>query len=568
MAIAWIPILGGILFTVGIMGVLVLLAGWKTPIYDFGEEDEEEEEGGVVLVHGYDLDKLAVDDPFLFQLITYLDGLNIYQLHLFAKMLEERLLGLKGGGMIAEFGRDESIKPLRFAQTTNSRALAIENILNAMTGFRSVMELTIFLEFFLDLALDLFGANPFGYLNLLKWAASLRKLDKLVDRIEQIQLIKSKVDRYQQIKKLKEDLDKAGGNIIKLNDAPVSQAEGSGESTASVADYVQGYLVQPAVSLKGFSPIVMIFSVVGLIGILLIGFYGLFGGFNRPIDTIKGTPVADVSQGGELAGDESEIDLAAPTETPFPTPTLSPLDFVLMFGNFTEEQKAQIALAYLLDPEGDWIYSISTQIVLQQLAQVDITGYLAVWLRLNEWAAGNWFNNSYFPCNQEIPGGLVVCPESAGDMPEGRLLMLVMQLAEAVPLADSERFYTYAAVMDADGNPANNFQYNAPYDWDYWQNTDQWYILDWVPPEQSWSVSVLGENWEPLESNARVVIFEDVVVFFIPAGEFTTENPAFRMSAFGHDGSYQPDVSSGDVTGANPSEALLEPIAEEVLIEE
>jgi hypothetical protein len=153
-------------------------------------------------------------------------------------------------------------------------------------------------------------------------------------------------------------------------------------------------------------------------------------------------------------------------------------------------------------------------------------------------------------------------------MPEGRVLMLVMELAEPVPLADPDRFYTYAAVLDADGDPSNNFQYNPPYDWDYWQNTDQWYILDWVPQNQAWTVSVLGQNWEPLKSNARVVIYEDLVVFFIPAEDFTVEYPAYRMSAFGHDGSYQPDVSSGDVTGANPAEELIPVSTGEVLIEE
>ena len=316
-------------------------------------------------------------------------------------------------------------------------------------------------------------------------------------------------------------------------------------------------------------------------------------GFEYPPGSVSCNPVDDCPEGSKcdfdacfclppggwdeiLKGGELSIPLPtakAPTPTsvpPAPTPTLSRLDIILRFGNFTEEQKAQIALAYLLDPEGDWIYSISTQVILEQLAQTDIMGYLGIWLRLNSQAAGSWFNNSYFPCNQEIPGGIVVCPESAADMPEGRILMLVMQLAEPVPLADSDHFYTYAAVLDADGNKANNFQFNPPYDWDYWQNTDRWYILDWNPELGSWSFNVPDINKQSFSdiSNARAVIYEDMVVFFIPADEFSVDYPAFRLSAFGHDGSYSPDVSSGDVTGANPGEELLQPIEEEVLIEE
>lgn len=566
MTAIWIPILGGLMFSAGLIGLLLVLETW---IYDFGEEDvgEEEEEDGeekpVVLTHGYDLDKLAVDDPYLFTLITYLDGLNIYQLHLFATLLKDRMLSLKEGGLIADFGRNASIKMLKIAENTGSRVLAINNILYAITGLQSVLALTIFLEFFVDLALDLFGANPFGFLALLKWAAKLKKLDRLVDRIEQIQLLKSRVDRIQGIKQLKEDFENAGENIIKLNGMGVSQAEETRETSVAVTDIAQAYLIQPVTTNKGWSPTAKILSIVGVIGILMVVFYALFGGFRGTDATAD---MADTTQGESV--DSPELDLDEPTATPAPTPTLSPLDILLRAGNFTEEQKAQLALAYLLDPEGDWIYSISAQIALLELAQVDITGYLGVWLRLNSGATGTWFNNSYYPCDQEIPGGRVVCPPTAGDMPEGRILMLVMQLADPVPQNDPDRFYTYAAVLDADGDPSNNFQFNSPYDWDYWQNTDQWYILDWVPENQAWNVSVVGENWAQVNSNARVVIYEDLIMFFIPANEFSAEYPAYRMSAFGHDGSYQPDVSSGDVTGANPSEALTPLILEEVIIEE
>lgn len=565
MSAIWIPILGGLMFSAGVIGILLVLETW---IYDFGEDDEddqEEDEKRVVLIHGHDLDKLAVDDPFLFSLITYLDSLNIYQLHLIAKLLMERLISLKEGGMIAEFGRDETIKMLEIAQITGSRVLAINNIILALTGFRDVIALTIFMEFFVDLALDLFGAKPFGFLNLLKWAAQLKKLDKLVDRIEKIQFLKSKADRIKDINKLKEDLEKAGGNIIKLNDGSVSQADETGGSSASAVDYAQAYLIQPITTNRGWSPTAMVLSVVGMIGLLMVVLFALFGGFRG---TDAGADMVDSPQGESVSAPELEVD--EPTITPAPTPTLSPLDIILRAGNFTEEQKAQLTLAYLLDPEGDWIYSISTQPARRKLNQADITGSLATWLRMNSNAVYTWFNNSYYPCNQEIPGGRVVCPPTAGDMPEGRVLMLVMQLADSVPQADSELFYTYAAVLDADGNPDNNFKFNSPYDWDYWQNTDRWYMLDWNPDLGTWTLTMadVAKQSFSADSNARAVIYEDVIMFFIPGNEISAESPGYRMSAFGHDGSYQPDVSSGDVTGADPTEELIPVLAEEVLVEE
>lgn len=566
MSALWIPILGGLMFSVGVIGILVALDTW---IYTFGEDDipgEEDEDGDekpVVLTHGYDLSKLILENEFLFNLIVFLDGLNIYQLHLFAKMMEERFLALGEGGFLAEFNRNEAIKPLRYARETTNRSKAIQDIINALTGFKNGMVLNIFLEFFFKVAVDLFGSNPFGWLNLLKFAATLKKMDKLVKRIEQIQRIKSRYDRFKQIEKLKEDLDKTGDDIIHLPDGEISQVEESGSSAVSLATYAQAYLIQPVTTNKGWSPTVKILSIVGLLGLLMVVFFALFGGF-RSADA--GADMADSPQGESV--EAPGIELEEPTLPPAPTPTLSPLDILLRAGNFTEEQKAQLALAYLLDPEGDWIYSISAQNALLELAQVDITGYLGVWLRLNSGAVGTWFNNSYYPCDQEIPGGLVVCPPGAGDMPEGRILMLIMELADPVLQADSDLFYTYAAVLDADGDPSNNFQYNSPYDWDYWQNTDLWYILDWIPENQAWTVSVLGENWVQVSSNARAVIYEDLIMFFIPGNEISAETPGYRLSAFGHDGSYQPDVSSGDVTGANPTEELTPLISEEVLVEE
>lgn len=41
--------------------------------------------------------------------------------------------------------------------------------------------------------------------------------------------------------------------------------------------------------------------------------------------------------------------------------------------------------------------------------------------------------------------------------------------------ADPERHYIYSAVFNSGGDPANDFQWNPPYDWDFFQRTDRWY---------------------------------------------------------------------------------------------
>ena len=46
-------------------------------------------------------------------------------------------------------------------------------------------------------------------------------------------------------------------------------------------------------------------------------------------------------------------------------------------------------------------------------------------------------------------------------------------------------------------------------------------------------------------------------MFFISADEFSSPDPGYRLTAFGHDGFFSPSDRGGDVTGENPTEPLL-----------
>jgi hypothetical protein len=142
-----------------------------------------------------------------------------------------------------------------------------------------------------------------------------------------------------------------------------------------------------------------------------------------------------------------------------------------------------------------------------------------------------------------------------------------MKVAAEIPSANPDRFYTYSVIVDADGDPGNNFQFNPPYNWVYFQNTDRWYMLDWIPDLNSWllRVSDLTSNQGPAPSAARAVVMGDIITFFIPAAEFSTEQLTYRMTAFGHDGSYSQEASCGDVSRANPTEPLI-PVSGEIII--
>jgi hypothetical protein len=213
------------------------------------------------------------------------------------------------------------------------------------------------------------------------------------------------------------------------------------------------------------------------------------------------------------------------------------------------------------DPVQDFIYSISGTGPGLTETQQDIVRVFAGIFDMTQQASQTAFGNTAFPCDSLVDGTRTVCSAGAGAVPPGEVVMLAMVLDGDVPMEDPDHYYTYAAVFDADGDPANNFQYVEPYNWDYFQNTDLWYQLDWDPTLGQWQLfvsSFMDQVPQDVASNARVVIDGSVIVFFIPADEFSVTRPGFRLTAFGHDGTFAPEASGGDVTGADPTEPLLE----------
>ncbi|MCH7999249.1 MAG: hypothetical protein IIA91_07200 [Chloroflexi bacterium] len=223
------------------------------------------------------------------------------------------------------------------------------------------------------------------------------------------------------------------------------------------------------------------------------------------------------------------------------------------------------------DARGDFIYSIFGTTPGLTAPQQDVLRIFAGIFDLDPEASQAAFGNTAFPCDSLVDGTRTVCPDGAGPVPPGELIVLAMVLDGDVPLEDPDHFYTYAAVFDADGDPANNFQFVEPFNWDYFQNTDLWYQLDWDPTVGQWQLfvsSFVDQIPQDVASNARVVIDGNVIVFFIPVDEFGVPRPTYRLTAFGHDGTFAPEASGGDVTGADPTEPLLELPEEAIVIQE
>ncbi len=286
----------------------------------------------------------------------------------------------------------------------------------------------------------------------------------------------------------------------------------------------------------------------------------------------------DEEQPQEVAGDDVDADEGdtenseseeAKGQEDVPPVEDDRLQVIMDYSGLTHEQKVKIWLAYWDDPEADWISHIAEIILTTALDETDLRIMVGIILRLNDNATTRYFGNTLFPCDSEIEGGFVVCTDDPLPIEPGDVIMFVMKLAAKVPPANPDRHYTYAVVVDADGDPSNNFIFNPPYNWDYFQNTDRWYALNWNPDMSEWTLSVadFAQQEYISPSAARAVVMDDTITFFIPATEFSIEYPTYRMTAFGDDGTFSQESYCGDVSGADPTEPLT-PVHDEIIVVE
>ena len=542
------------LFVFGLLGLILILIWYFTfrPAWRWPWEDDEEDIMGELREHLLELDS---------------DSLKKFILK-----VRKKVLGWKGGGWGAQLIRRTATESFREAAAiSHDKEQAVTRFIAGLISLKALGALAV-LEIGIEMAVDTFLIKTPGVLSTLRKLAELKKWSSIAEKIKELEMINDVTEQIKKADEIKKELEKIRKETSTeslTEDLSRGEVDDATETAAagSFIDRIGILLVQPVAILQGCTPVLFLvgfLAILGTVGVVLIA---LLGGFQRTADAPEATHAVLETEEPDSVSQES----IQPSPTFLPTQTVpEAFDFIMKHGNFSEEQKAQLALAYLVDPDGDWIYSISNQVIKEKLMQNDILAYFGIEGFFFDIGVQYWFNDSYFPCNQEIEGGWVVCQEPSQPMPEGEILILAMKLADVVPLEDPDHFYTYAAVLDADGDPSNNFQFFPPYDWDYFQNTDRWYQLNWVPQRGSWSLDVMDMRPEPgpVNSKARVVIYGDVIGFFIPAEEYSVDSPGFRLTAFGHDGTYSPDVSSGDVTGADPTEPLTIPPAEPLVIEE
>ena len=248
---------------------------------------------------------------------------------------------------------------------------------------------------------------------------------------------------------------------------------------------------------------------------------------------------------------------------PVPEPTEFPsgigISNMLIEMGYSADVVNRIENARREDDREDWLYSIGELPPGLRWDYLDLLLFEGLITDAEFDQVMEWFNDSLFPCGEIVSGRLTVCNATVRDFPAGDMLIFAGSFNGTIPLDDPDHYLVFAVVLDGDGDPANNFQFIPPYDWDYYQGTDQWYELGWNPLMGEWFLTlrlVRGSMPVELHTDARAVIAGDTIVFFIPAAEVVVEMPAYRITSFGHDGTYAPNASGGDVSGANPTEPL------------
>ena len=179
-----------------------------------------------------------------------------------------------------------------------------------------------------------------------------------------------------------------------------------------------------------------------------------------------------------------------PTPTPTATPTLAPAS-TPNYDRIIAAADAALALSNLAKDLGDILDSISFEepTFFGDEVKIDLYGAFTIEyvLRLQ---VDEVFNESVFECGESDGVRLVVCVDEVLPMPAGTVYALAAIMKADIPPANPDRHYVYSAVFDSDGDPANDFQWNPPFDWDYFQGTDRWYQVIWDANLGAWSVAV------------------------------------------------------------------------------
>ncbi len=131
-------------------------------------------------------------------------------------------------------------------------------------------------------------------------------------------------------------------------------------------------------------------------------------------------------------------------------------------------------------------------------------------------------------------------------------------MEQDIPPADSDNQYQYGFVFDRDGDTNNNYQPHPDYANDFFKDTDFW-IVGYYHPDYGWGLTVNDATNGVITtatSAAKMLISGNTIIVFIPRSEFPAQNIGYRVTAFGHDGSWADDANAGADTQPSVADGL------------
>ncbi len=290
--------------------------------------------------------------------------------------------------------------------------------------------------------------------------------------------------------------------------------------------------------------------------VILIAFVlTLFGGRDST-DLIGSDPVTEEadSEAVEVPEEHDKPADVADDATDSLDPVLSGIEAILGAAGMASDEIDAAQQRLSDDVLFDWFFSDSAEVPGNPGPDIDLRRSGGWFDSVSDEDLGWLFANTVFECGDVNESFRTVCDSNFPPSEFETTEMLVATEVFAGPVAQGPWHYVYSAVFDTDGDSANNFVATDPYDWDQYQGTDRWWVLTVV--DETYELGRYDGSFDrPVETAARVAVADDTIVFFIPRDE-AGDVALWRPTAFRHDGTYRPEVSAGDVSGANPTGPL------------
>ena len=150
----------------------------------------------------------------------------------------------------------------------------------------------------------------------------------------------------------------------------------------------------------------------------------------------------------------------------------------------------------------------------------------------------------------------------AGEEPEGDALVVNLTVASAPDETGSGPHLIYAAVIESDGDPANDWVPQGVYDWDTYQSADRWYEVFYDPgSDPAWAMTVTqvdgNQGRAEVESHAVASVDGPNLTLEIPSAELPRGAASlYRTVSFAHDGAFSESDRGADVCGDNPTQPM------------